>query len=666
VLLSLFPFLAFAQDAGPPTQVEGVVFDRITGQGVPGVKVMFWTPPSGPPFVSVTDFSGAFHVEIPQPGTYHVVADKPGLFVLSPQDLRLDALLPSGAPPIKLRYEVDFGRNPETMPATPPPQPGAPVEGTVVNRITGAAIPGATVTFFTHQATNFQASHYQATTDNSGRFRMEGMDQGKYEVLVEKGGFVVFPKDPVVVRAAGPVEVSYQIEFARSPRATLTGVVLDSRNKPAAGARVDLIRGPALAFNTEADANGRFTFNQVAPGAYTLRAVPAPKAPDATPGRTEDVATYFPSSIEAAGAVRIEIGGNAKVEGFWLQAAPVFRVRGVALDESGRPASKATVKLAPVAHYPAHVVASLDSYFVGADEGPGTGPEEASAVTGDDGAFEFPSVRAGEWSIAAEAANLASTGTTSVSVRDHDVTEARVQMQSPFSQTGSSRFIEQRAGVRGDPPAGTSASEGVVYPFWFAAIDGQRSTLNLGVTQRDDTCLPFNVPCTSFFLDRLSGGRYFIAPFPAIMNDNQMADAHVGLSGGAGVKLEGQLADLNRSAIVEMQSGGLSLLPDGRETGHSSSVRGTVENGAGAGVVFLPTGVGGISVGMLVFCNPDGTFEAPDIALGEYWVAAFSGLDLEGLRDANLLQQLTKNGAKVRILAGSSTQLMLKAIVWPE
>jgi hypothetical protein len=112
VLLSLFPFLAFAQDAGPPTQVEGVVFDRITGQGVPGVKVMFWTPPSGPPFVSVTDFSGAFHVEIPQPGTYHVVADKPGLFVLSPQDLRLDALLPSGAPPIKLRYEVDFGRNP--------------------------------------------------------------------------------------------------------------------------------------------------------------------------------------------------------------------------------------------------------------------------------------------------------------------------------------------------------------------------------------------------------------------------------------------------------------------------------------------------------------------------------------------------------------------------
>src|SRR5580658_5326836 len=161
LLLGLFPYLAFAQDGGPPTQVEGVVFDRITGQGVSGVRVMFWMPLRDflPGQSSVTDFSGVFHVEIPLPGTYHVVADKPGLFVLSPEDFRLDALLQPGAPPIKLRYEVDFRRNPQTAPATPPPQPGAPVEGTVVNQITGAAIPGATLTFFTHQATNFPASH---------------------------------------------------------------------------------------------------------------------------------------------------------------------------------------------------------------------------------------------------------------------------------------------------------------------------------------------------------------------------------------------------------------------------------------------------------------------------------------------------------------------------
>jgi protocatechuate 3,4-dioxygenase beta subunit len=685
VLLSLVAYAGFAQAAAATaTPVEGVVIDRFTGQGVPGVRVMFWMPESDilPSQTSVTDFSGVFHVEIPKPGVYHIVADKPGLFVLSPEDLRLDATLPADAPPIKLRYEVDFRRNPQTAPVIPPPQPGAPVEGTVINRITGAAIPGATVTFFTHQATNFEASRYQATTDNSGRFRMDGMDQGKYEVLVEKSGFVVFPKEPVVVRAAGPVEVRYQIEFGRSQRATLTGVVLDSHDRPAAGARVNLIRGPELGFNSEADADGRFAFNQLTPGAYMLRAAPAPKAPNAMPARTEEVATYFPSSIEETGAMRIEISGNAKIEGFWLQTAPVFRVRGVVLDESGRPSRKANVKLAPVAHYLAHVIASLDSYFAAADEGPGTGPEEATTVTDDDGVFEFPSVRTGEWSVAAEAApvvnprsgvNMASSGTSSVSIRDHDVMGTLVQMQSSFLQTGSSFFIEQRVGDRG---AITSASEGVVYPFWFSGVDGQRGTLKLGVIQRDDTCVPLKGSCTSVFLYNVNGGRYSIAPLPAIMNDDRMADAHVALSGRAGSKLIGQPADLNRNAIVDMRSGGLSLLPDGRETGYSGSVQGIVENGAGAGVVFLPVAgnvllpagyAGGVgSLGLLVFCNPDGSFEAPSLARDDYWVAAFSGLDLEGLRDANLLQQLVMKGTKVRVMSGSSTHLTLKPLAWLE
>jgi hypothetical protein len=67
-----------------------------------------------------------------------------------------------------------------------------------------------------------------------------------------------------------------------------------------------------------------------------------------------------------------------------------------------------------------------------------------------------------------------------------------------------------------------------------------------------------------------------------------------------------------------------------------------------------------------VFCNPDGSFEAPSVALGDHWVGAFSGLDLEGLRDANLLQELVMKGAKVRVISGSSNQLTLKAIKWPE
>jgi hypothetical protein len=87
-----------------------------------------------------------------------------------------------------------------------------------------------------------------------------------------------------------------------------------------------------------------------------------------------------------------------------------------------------------------------------------------------------------------------------------------------------------------------------------------------------------------------------------------------------------------------------------------------------AGNVLLPAGyAGGVgSLGLLVFCNPDGSFEAPSLARDDYWVAAFSGLDLEGLRDANLLQQLVMKGTKVRVMSGSSTHLTLKPLAWLE
>ena len=167
-----------------------------------------------------------------------------------------------------------------------------PVEGVVVNRVTGAGIAGANVTFYTPQAVR-----YQATTDASGAFKIAKMDLGEYRAVVEKDGFAVFPADPFRVEAGAstsPVRVRYQMQFAAKQDSKLAGRVLDSQGKPLALAAVDLIRGPEYRFRTLTDADGRFTFDQLAPGAYKLRAAPA----NAGAG----VATYFPSSIDESGA----------------------------------------------------------------------------------------------------------------------------------------------------------------------------------------------------------------------------------------------------------------------------------------------------------------------------------------------------------------------------
>src|SRR5512143_3648924 len=72
------------------------------------------------------------------------------------------------------------------------------VEGTVVDRITGAGIPGASVTFYIRT----QGVLAETTTDASGEFRIFGMKPGSYEVRFEKEGYRFgnkIPPQPYIV-----------------------------------------------------------------------------------------------------------------------------------------------------------------------------------------------------------------------------------------------------------------------------------------------------------------------------------------------------------------------------------------------------------------------------------------------------------------------------------
>src|SRR5205085_8335237 len=136
----------------------------------------------------------------------------------------------------------------------------------------GVGVAGANVTFYTPQAVR-----YRVTTDTSGAFQIAKMDLGEYRALVEKDGFAIFPSEPLKIEAdesTAPVRVRYQMQFAEKQDSKLGGRVLDSQGKPLASAAVDLIRGPEYRFRTFTDADGRFTFDQLAPGAYRLRAAP--------------------------------------------------------------------------------------------------------------------------------------------------------------------------------------------------------------------------------------------------------------------------------------------------------------------------------------------------------------------------------------------------------
>ena len=105
-------------------------------------------------------------------------------------------------------------------------------------------------------------------------------------------------------------------------------------------------------------------------------------------------------------------------------------------------------------------------------------------------------------------------------------------------------------------------------------------------------------------------------------------------------------------------------------TAMSGSVRGTVEiapEDSGVTVVALvPVGDSMSEYGLLVTAKPDGTFGASGLASGKYYAAAFLSLDMAGLRDPELLRHIVEADEKVLVQVGSTTELKLKPLAWPE
>ena len=97
------------------------------------------------------------------------------------------------------------------------------VEGAVVDRVTGAAVPGGVVTIYTRQAIL-----YEATSDASGAFQIFGMMPGDYEIRFEKEGYDPFPTE-IPPQTLGLKEVK-GLTSQGQPRTPATQLAMCSRN----------------------------------------------------------------------------------------------------------------------------------------------------------------------------------------------------------------------------------------------------------------------------------------------------------------------------------------------------------------------------------------------------------------------------------------------------
>lgn len=501
--------------------------------------------------------------------------------------------------------------------------------------MTHTGIDGVDVVLFT------QDSSYEVTTGATGEFRVSGVKPGEYTASFGKVGFSV-PREGLFPRLPPPVHVNDGDQLARidiemSPGATLSGRVLDSDGNPAAGIEVQT----NLAGTVSTDRNGKFVFENLEPGSYTLLAKPS----QAEAEGIVPLPTYFPSAADPMQAEPIPVSAGATLAGFeiHLRSAPVYKVRGKVLDRSGKPAARATVTLTGIGSATgctkfgiysgdgrAQIVIGGDCYI----------PLGAESRTDDEGAFEFKDVRAGEWAIRADYEGawddvrnmpIVQLGSGRVTVGHGGIEDLQIRVAALVPLQATADW--------GDTPAGGVPRKGglMLISQEAARFGGQGI-----VTDPDQP--PALVPA----------GRTLIAP-------GQPVDGYVLTSvlfGGRDVL----------GKVIDIEAAGPPLQLVYKRA--VNIISGTVDKGPDATVLIFQTPPEGDIIVNAYPCHPigpNGVFEITGMAAGDYYAAAVSHLRSGPpvTIDAEGIQRLTQSAQRVHMDAGTSLQLQL-AVTPPE
>lgn len=242
------------------------------------------------------------------------------------------------------------------------PAKGA-IEGQVINLATGSPLKKVTVRLVGLGARPAGGMPNMANkeTDEQGRFAFTGLEAGRYNLSAERTGFLrqsyggrkyATGGTPIPL---GPEQQIRNIVFKLSPQSVIVGKVLDEDGDPAANVQVRALkygyRGGKKQWSQVANGQtsdiGEYRIPNLDPGRYlvttnarnpnnngmpTLSNEPLPDAPDMMYG-----ATYYPSTLDSANAVPVDVGPGGEVRGIdiRLRKTRVFRIRGKVLNATG-------------------------------------------------------------------------------------------------------------------------------------------------------------------------------------------------------------------------------------------------------------------------------------------------------------------------------------------
>jgi hypothetical protein len=478
----------------------------------------------------------------------------------------------------------------------------------VRNEVTGAGIPGVHVVLFTRQAVL-----YETDTDASGSFLVTGVAPGSYQARLEKNGYSFATDQGTAV--IGAASDSARMNVTMSGSVALRGRVVDADGKLVKGSSVRILDFQTGSRSTEGP---EFEFKDVRPGYYTLVAVP--------PAGSELAPAYYPSAIDAYGAVRIAVLGDRDLDGYdiRMETADTFQVSGKILDETGKPLQNARVTLQPVIRHNGRMTGGSSVSVYPASESNGAAEQD---LVSKDGTFSFKNVRKGDWTIAAMrligndvvTAAMLRQGSVRVTVDRSDVEDLEIRPAALMQITGSIEW-------EGGPPR-----QAMVL---FSSATGLNTDLARGGGGNKDGTFTLSLePGRGVYISTSEFTGYYLAS--------------VTMGGQEVLGMPVDILTAPPPIHVVMK----------RATG---TVRGKADPGTSF-VMLIPAQSERLGFGRQVFPAADGSFEVKDLAPGAYTIAAFFA---PRSLDPAVLEKARTVGVHIQVENSSPANVELRTVRW--
>jgi hypothetical protein len=353
------------------------------------------------------------------------------------------------------------------------------VSGTVTNSVTGEPILRAHVTVHcaSADAQHQDQQSYGALTNAKGEFTVAPLPPGNCWLRAERVGFVEAGTSFAIKSGDHKDDVKLKL----IPTGAITGRVSNAAGEPMQHVEVSAEMGNnnGSNSNTVTDDKGQFRIGGLPPGKYRVKAkadnmlFPPEIRSDGTV-ELRDATTYYPASLGAKMAQRVEVKAGAEASGvdIKLVQTPVVQVSG-----------KVT-----------GIPPGMKGVMVNA------APSGTGAMVKPDGTFVMWRIDPGKYTLRAQhfgGAQLMSAP-MEIEVTTANVEHLELRMMAPFEVTGQLRFDDEQARQTPKPPTrpdGTAAPAPPPQPRRVELRSLQRDANQLqGLVAVDDTFALARVP----------------------------------------------------------------------------------------------------------------------------------------------------------------------------